>query len=74
VRTIVRLYLAWRLLRWLRPLLAVTVIAGTVIALGVGHARENNPAARGLERGALAVRHDLARAVQHAFKDGRAHR
>jgi hypothetical protein len=63
-----RVYVAWRLLRLIRPLLAAVVIAGAWLALQAGHARVNSSAASTLERGAAAAAHGLPRALEHGFR------
>jgi Na+/H+-translocating membrane pyrophosphatase len=65
---ILRLCVAWLLLRLIRPLLAVAVIAGAWLALQAGHARVNSSAASTLERGAAAAAHELPRALEHTFQ------
>jgi hypothetical protein len=71
VRTIVRLYLGWRLLRLIRPLAAAGMIAGVVLALHVGHAHVNSAAARTLQNGATAASQNLPEALRRAFEPGR---
>ena len=66
--TIVRLYLGWRLLRLIRPLLAAGMIAGVVIALHVGHVRVNSPPARTLVHSATAANQNLSEALRRAFE------
>jgi Na+/H+-translocating membrane pyrophosphatase len=68
VGTFVRLYVAWRVFRLLRPLLAVGLIVGAVVAFHVGHVRVNRSAASALQRGAAAGGHDLSRALQRGFE------
>ena len=60
VGTIVRLYLGWRLLRLLRPVLAAGLIAGALLALQAGHAHVNRSGADTLQRGAVAATHNLS--------------
>jgi hypothetical protein len=71
VGAIVRVYLAWRLFRLLRPLLGVALIVGTVLALSVGHAPVNGSAARTIERGATTAEKNLPRALERAFEPSR---
>lgn len=68
--TIVRLYLGWRLLRLIRPLLAAGILVGMVLALHVGHAHVNSSAARTLQQGATAASHNLSEALPRAFEPG----
>ena len=65
--TLVRLYLGWRLLRLLRPLLGVAVLAGVLLALHGHHLQVNGSAARMLRGGASAGLRDLPRALQRGF-------
>jgi hypothetical protein len=67
VGTLVRLYIGWRLLRLLRPLLVVAVIGAAVLALHGGHVAAKSRASSPLVRGAAAAQHDLSRALKRAF-------
>jgi len=67
VSTAIRLYLGWRLLRMLRPLLCATIIIATVFASHLNNARPNRSAAAALKGGAVAARLDLPRALRRAF-------
>ena len=60
---IVRVYLAWRLFRLVRPLLGV--------ALSVGHAPVNRSAARTIERGATTAEKNLPRTLERGFEPSR---
>ena len=64
--TAIRLYLGWRLLRVLRPLLCATIIIATVFASHLNNATPNPSAAAALKGGAVAARLDLPRALQPA--------
>lgn len=66
--TVVRLYLGWRLVRLLRPLLGGAVIVGAVLALHVAHAPVNGSAASVIKH--AAARRDLPRALERAFEPG----
>lgn len=68
VGTIMRVYLGWRLLRLLRPLLAAGLIAGALLALQAGHAHVNRSGAGMLQRGAVAATQNLSRALQRGFE------
>ncbi|MFZ1996537.1 MAG: hypothetical protein WAU75_20665 [Solirubrobacteraceae bacterium] len=48
--TVVRLYLGWRLLRLLRPLIGAALIVAVMLALHGAHAGANSSAASTLER------------------------
>lgn len=65
--TAIRLYLGWRLLRVLRPLLCATIIIATVFASHLNNARPNRSAAAALKGGAVAARLDLPHALRRAF-------
>jgi len=67
VSTAIRLYLGWRLLRVLRPLLCATIIIAVVFASHLDIARPNRSAAAALKGGAVAARLDLPRALRRAF-------
>ena len=69
--TLVRLYIGWRLLRLLRPLLGVAAIGAAVRALHSGHVPLNGAASSALVRGAAAAQHDLQRALKRAFVPSR---
>ncbi|MGZ6563245.1 MAG: hypothetical protein ACXVH3_32035 [Solirubrobacteraceae bacterium] len=66
--TAIRVYLGWRLLRMLRPLLCATMIIAAVFALNINHATPNRSAAAAIKGGAAAARLDLPRALQRAFQ------
>jgi hypothetical protein len=66
--TLVRLYLAWRLVRLLRPLIAVALIASALLALHAGHAHIDDAAARQLHHAAAAAGHNLPAALGRAFE------
>ena len=66
--TAIRLYLGWRLLRVLRPLLCATIIVATVFASHLNNATPNRSAPAALKGGAVAARLDLPRALQRAFQ------
>jgi hypothetical protein len=68
VNTGIRLYLGWRLLRVLRPLLCATIIVATVFASHLNNATPNRSAAAALKGGAVAARLELPRALQRAFQ------
>jgi hypothetical protein len=68
VSTAIRLYLGWRLLRVLRPLLCATIIIAAVFASHLNNATPNRSAAAALKGGAVAARLDLPRALQRAFQ------
>jgi hypothetical protein len=61
------LYLGWRLLRRLRPLLCATTITAVVFVSHVHNATPNRSAAAAIYGGAAAVRLDLPRPLQPAF-------
>ncbi len=65
---VVRLYLGWRLLRLMRPLLAAALVAAALLAIRAGHVAAKHSAAGALQGGAAAVRHGLPRAFEHAFE------
>jgi hypothetical protein len=71
VGALVRLYVGWRLLRLLRPILGAAVIAAAVLALHGGHVAVKGSASSPLIRGAAAAQRDLQRALEHAFKPSR---
>ena len=64
----IRLYLGWRLVRVLRPLLCATIIIATVFASHLNDARPNPSPAAALKGAAVAARLDLPRALQQAFQ------
>jgi hypothetical protein len=66
VSTAIRLYLGWRLLRMLRPLLCATMIIAVVFASHLNNETPNRSAAAALKGGAAAARLDLPRALQRA--------
>jgi Na+/H+-translocating membrane pyrophosphatase len=68
--TLLRLYLGWRLLRLLRPVLATAVILGAVLALHAGQAPVNGSAASAIRHGTVAARRDLLWALERAFQPG----
>jgi hypothetical protein len=63
--TVVRLYLGWRFLRLMRPLLAAALVAAALVAVRAGHVAARHSAAGALQGGAAA---GLPRAFEHAFK------
>jgi hypothetical protein len=67
VGTLVRLYVGWRLLRLLRPIIAAAVIAAAVLALHTGHLPVKGAGSSSLVRGAVAAQRDLSRALESAF-------
>jgi hypothetical protein len=67
VGTLVRLYIGWRLLRLLRPLLVVAVIGAGVLALHSGRVAAKGSASSPLVRGAVAAQLGLSRAFERAF-------
>jgi hypothetical protein len=66
--TVVRLYVGWRLLRVIRPLLAVALVAAALLVVRVGHVAARHSAAGALQGGAAAIGHGLPRAFEHAFE------
>jgi len=68
VSTAIRLYLGWRLLRMLRPLLCATMIIAAVFASHLNNATPNHSAAAALEGGAAAAGLDLPGALRRAFQ------
>ena len=66
--TVVRLYLGWRLLRLLRPLLAAMLVVAALLALRAGHVAAKHSAAGALQGGVAAVGHGLPRAFERAFE------
>ena len=69
--TVVRLYLGWRLLRVIRPLLVVALVAlvaAALLAVRAGHVAARHSAAGALQGGAAAIGHGLPRAFEHAFE------
>jgi hypothetical protein len=67
VGTLVRLYIGWRLLRLLRPLLVVAMIGAAMLALHGSHLAVKSRASSPLVRGAAAAQRDLSRALERAF-------
>jgi hypothetical protein len=67
VGTLVRLYIGWRLLRLLRPLLLVAVIGAAMLALHSGHVAVKGSRSSPLVRGAAAAQRDLSRALERTF-------
>jgi hypothetical protein len=65
--TAVRLYLGWKLLRLMRPVLAAALVAA-LLAVRAGHVPARHSAAGTLEGGVAAVGHDLPRAFERAFE------
>jgi hypothetical protein len=65
--TVLRVYLGWRLVRLLRPLLGAAVLAGVLLALHGHHLQVNRSAARALRGGAVAASRDLQRALERGF-------
>jgi len=66
--TVVRLYLGWRLLRVIRPLLVVALVAAALLVVRAGHVGARHSAAGALQGGAAAIGHGLPRAFEHAFE------
>jgi hypothetical protein len=71
VGTLVRLYIGWRVLRLLRPLIGLAAIGAAVLALYSGHVAVKGSAASPLVRGSAAAHHDLSRAFERAFVPSR---
>jgi hypothetical protein len=69
--TVVRLYLGWRLFRFLRPLLGLAVLAGVVLVLQAHRPVLNGSAARALRGGAAAGLRDLSQALDRGFSGPR---
>ena len=65
---VVRLYLCWRLLRLMRPLLVTALVAAARLAVRAGHVAARHSAAGALHGGAAAIGHGLLRAFEHAFQ------
>ena len=71
MRTLIRLYIGWRLLRLLRPVLAIAALATVLLALHIGHVRgtpATQSAASTLKGGATAAQRDLTGALERAFE------
>jgi hypothetical protein len=66
--TVVRLYLGWRLIRLIRPLLAAALVATALLAVRAGHVPARHSAGGALQGGAAAIGHGLPRAFEHAFQ------
>jgi hypothetical protein len=66
--TVVRLYLGWRLLRVIRPLVVVALVAAALLVVRAGHVGPTHSAAGALRGGAAAIGHGLPRAFEHAFE------
>jgi hypothetical protein len=67
MRTVVRLYLGWRLFRMLRPILVMALLVGVLLSLHAGHVATSHSAASTLKGGAVTAGHGLARALERAF-------
>ena len=67
--TVVRLYLGWKLLRLMRPVLAAALIAAALLAIRAGHVVTRHSAAGALQGGVAAAGHDLPRAFERAFEN-----
>jgi hypothetical protein len=71
MRTLIRLYIGWRLLRLSRHVLALAAIASVLLMLHAGHVA-GTPATRSaastLEDGAGAGQRDLTSAFERAFE------
>lgn len=65
--TLVRMYVGWRLLRLLRPLLGAAVIGAAVLALHGGHVAAKGAASSPLVRGAGAAQRNRQRALERVF-------
>ena len=72
MRTVVRLYLGWRLFRLLRPLLGAALIVAAAVALHVGDSPVNRSGAAAVRGGAAGATRDLPRALERAFQSGSA--
>jgi hypothetical protein len=66
--TVVRLYVGWRLLRLIRPLLAAALVAAALLAIRAGHVPARHSAAGALQGGAAGIGHGLPRAFERAFQ------
>ena len=66
--TVVRLYLGWKLLRLMRPVLAAALVAAALLAIRAGHVAGRHSAASALQGGVAAAGHDLPRAFERAFE------
>jgi hypothetical protein len=66
--TVVRLYVGWRFLRLMRPLLGVALVAAALLAVRAGHVAARHSAGGALQGGAAAIGHGLPRAFEHAFQ------
>ena len=66
--TVVRLYLGWRVLRLIRPLLVAALVAAGLLAVRAGHVAARRSAGGELQGGATAIGHGLPRAFKHAFE------
>lgn len=70
MRTLIRLYIGWRLLRLLRPALGLAAIAAVLLSLHMTHVDGAPPSRSGasaLEAGAAAGQRDLTGSFEHAF-------
>ena len=66
--TVVRLYLGWRILRLIRPLLVMALVAAALLVVRAGHMADKHSAASAVQGGAAAIGHGLPRAFEHAFE------
>ena len=71
MRTLLRVYIGWRLLGLVRPVLALAAIASVLLALHIGHVGATpatRSAASALKGGAAAGQRDLTAALERAFE------
>jgi hypothetical protein len=68
MRTAIRFYVGWRLLRGLRSPLCATMIIAAVLASNANHATPNRSAAAAIKGGAAAIRLDLSRGLERALQ------
>ena len=66
--TVVRLYLGWRLLRLIRPLLVAALVAAALLAVRAGHVTAKAVGTWHAPGRAAAIGHGLPRAFEHAFE------
>jgi len=74
VRTVLPLYVGWRLFRLFRPLLGAGLIVAAALALKVAHAPVKMSAADAVKGGATAATRDLPQALERGFRRGAAQR
>jgi hypothetical protein len=73
MRTLIRLYVGWRLLRLSRPVFPLLAVASVLLVLHVGHVAgtaATRSAASTFEEGAGAGQRDLTSALERAFEPG----